>query len=244
MKINLTQRVIIEKSALKKLIFSAKHDTDFTWHEFESKLDTNRGTLRNTYTKENRTISYQLFQELCNLAKIPISEQNSLIQGVRNKGWQYQYMGTLGGRKRGEMLRYKITKPEISTKLAEFAGIIYGDGYLSPKIYTIQVSLDLNVDYNYSMYITSLVKDLFNINMRVYDLPLHGLRIVRINSKSLYEFLASQQFVNEDGKKRVPSWVLRNEDYLKAFIRGLVDTDGSMYFSSRWCVLNFKSISK
>ena len=51
---------------------------------------------------------------------------------------------------------------------------------------------------------------------------------LRISSKAVYYFLLNSGF--KTGKKEqigIPDWIIKNEEFMVAFLRGLFDTDGS-----------------
>lgn len=130
-----------------------------------------------------------------------------------------------------------VQLPEKSKYLAEFFGILFGDGHLIEKgrIHRIGITLNLTEDIDYSKYVVGLIKFLFNISPKIKIRKKLGRLDILISSKALTNFLLQLGFLN--GRKKdglvVPKWVKNNEIYIKSFIRGIMDTDGSLFFAKR-----------
>tara|TARA_Y100000310_G_C20613868_1_gene779518 strand:- start:188 stop:1081 length:894 start_codon:yes stop_codon:yes gene_type:complete len=133
-----------------------------------------------------------------------------------------------------------LSLPEYSEELAELIGIVLGDGYIEyrncgPKIkkYSIKIAGDSIQSYNYmNQYIPQLIKDLFNVEVISYKSKDSNCIYVALNGKQVIEFFGKMGL--KPGNKLVsqntiPDWVWKDEEYLKACIRGLYDTDGSVY---------------
>lgn len=242
MKIHPNQRIVLEKTKLRNLVFRAKENSRLTWLDLEKRLNVNGTTLRESYLENNRTISYSLFLKLCKFAKIPKNRYRELIKKIEEENWSKKYAGSIGGKvKKKHIAKVKINKPRISEDLAEFTGIIYGDGSIYRKNYTLQISLDRKADIFYVLYVTNLIKKLFKIKPKIYENVKEGIFIIRVNSKELIDFLTTTKILNNRGKKQIPTWILKDSTFLKSLLRGLIDTDGSFYLSSRWCVLDLSS---
>ena len=121
-----------------------------------------------------------------------------------------------------------------SELLAEFIGILAGDGYINSDSkkysYIIEIAGNKILDKDYlEYYIKNLVKQLFKIGCRVYYKKNENTACVRVLSKGLFYYLTNLGFKN--GKKeqiRIPSWILKNDKLMLAFAKGLIDTDGSL----------------
>jgi len=133
-------------------------------------------------------------------------------------------------RKSGIIVRKPITCPQSSVKLAEFIGIFIGDGGMSK--YQIKISYNKIKDSSYSNYCVKLIKDLFMLNStRHINIDDNGADII-VSSVELVEFLNSQGFKVGDkirNKIDIPNWINENNEYQRACIRGLMDTDGGTY---------------
>ncbi len=134
-----------------------------------------------------------------------------------------------------------INVPQKSEKLAEFVGIMLGDGSISKTNYEVQITSHSIYEKLYQNYIEILLQDLFAIKGRCVTLKNRNTAYVRINSMKLVEFLESIGIPVGTKEKYIPSWVFENEEWVKACVRGLIDSDGSLFLSSRHCILNFTS---
>ena len=136
-----------------------------------------------------------------------------------------------------EDIRRNIKIPKESEKLAEFLGILCGDGHLHDKgkVYKFDITLDLKEDFRYKDYVLSLINDLFNVKPRVIEREKYNTTVITVNSKSITKFLISMDFPkgNKKGKLKIPDWIYKKEIYIRRFIRGLADTDGSIFFAKR-----------
>src|SRR3989344_2486 len=124
-----------------------------------------------------------------------------------------------------------MTKPRIiniphkSEKLAEFVGIMLGDGSISKTNYEVQITSHSIYEKLYQNYIEILLKDLFAVKGRCVTLKKRNTTYVRINSMKLVEFLESIEIPIGTKEKYIPSWVFENEKWVKACVRGLIDSD-------------------
>lgn len=123
---------------------------------------------------------------------------------------------------------------EPTENLAEFLGILTGDGYMNhyinKNIYIIEIAGDKRFDKDYlENYIFTLIKQLFNLNPKVYCKNKENSEYIRILSKGLFSYLQIIGF--KKGKKEqinVPKWILNDPNFMISFIRGVFDTDGSL----------------
>lgn len=126
-----------------------------------------------------------------------------------------------------------IKLPKKSEKLAEFVGIMLGDG----NIYKNQIKIAFDKrNKKYIRYVEKLFKELFKVKMGKHILE-------KTNNAYLYYY--NQYLVKELlrlGLKRgnkiknqlgVQNWIKENPNYAKGCIRGLIDTDGCIYFCKR-----------
>lgn len=123
---------------------------------------------------------------------------------------------------RNNYLRRKVINiPLPSEKLAEFMGILYGDGGLT----RYQVKITFNkIDRAYSEFVTRIIKKLFSISASV------NYRKIE-NTGNVVELLKQHGIKEGDKTKwdKAPNWVWQNKLYQAAHLRGLMDTDGCVY---------------
>ncbi len=134
-------------------------------------------------------------------------------------------------------VRRRIRLPKISDSLAEFFGILFGDGSVidTERIHRIVISLNLKEDSVYKDYVFQLIKKLFGIEPKLKRRQRFGKLDLEISSKGISKFLLSLGYPNGRKKDKliIPYWILENRKHLQLFLRGLVDTDGSLFFAKR-----------
>jgi hypothetical protein len=145
----------------------------------------------------------------------------------------------MGGRRSYEIRKFAerdiftskvIRSPEKSVDLAEFLGILIGDGGVTR--YQVTVSLSSLVDTDYVPYVVNLGNTLFGIEPLVrYETDENCVSII-YSSARLVKFL-EQQDLRPGNKLRngldMPTWVTQNRDYAIACTRGVFDTDGCVF---------------
>lgn len=149
---------------------------------------------------------------------------------------------------------------EIDDKLCEFYGIMVGDGCISKYKYRNKMHYEIRIDGNsltdlhyYRTNLKKLVKDLFNRDPKIYHRKDCNGIALRFLSKELALFF-NEKLGFPFGKKgqiKLNSSLLKNWKKTQAVLRGLFDTDGSLYFTKndynkRRCypIIEIVSISK
>ena len=163
----------------------------------------------------------------------------NLIEKSKGKNW---------GQKKGGLLSKgslkSITFPEKCKELAEFVGIILGDGniYSHSKgkkigVYSVRIAGDYKKDKDYHLnYIQPLCVKPFEIKVRVRNHVINNERFICLDSKQLIKYLMSIGLKSGDKIKNnlgIPTWIFKNKEFLKACLRGLIDTDGSVFRMSQ-----------
>lgn len=134
----------------------------------------------------------------------------------------------------------KIKIPKFNEKLAEFIGVLLGDGNIhtyrkGKKVatYMIQIAGNSKKDKVYlENYVFDLFKDLFGFEPKFYQ---------NKNSNCIYLIAHSLELVNflekmglKSGKKimnrlTIPKWIFQDKSFIRSCLRGLYDTDGCLY---------------
>ncbi len=126
--------------------------------------------------------------------------------------------------------RLPIRQPAPSTELAEFVGIMIGDGGLSA--YQATVSLNQVTDAEYSSYVAHLMERLFGVTPSVFDRTNDLLRSIVVSRIELVHYL-NRLGLPIGNKVRqsldIPFWIQKDPEFKIACLRGLVDTDGSIF---------------
>ena len=114
-----------------------------------------------------------------------------------------------------------------SSDLAEFVGILLGDGTVST--YFVKVYLNMIADKDYAKYVLRLSKKLFPkaaVTNRI-DVK-RGTTDIQISAKVVCDYLKRIGF--KPKRKVVPRWIKNQKRFIKATLRGLFDTEGTIGF--------------
>lgn len=126
----------------------------------------------------------------------------------------------------------KIVKlPDHSEQLAEFFGIMIGDGGIGNPWQAI-ITLNSIADKDYSAFLIDLCERLFGIVPAVRKRKNCNALVHVLTSISLVDFLIENGLKRGDKIKAglsIPGWILAKREYRIACIRGLMDTDGCIY---------------
>lgn len=120
-----------------------------------------------------------------------------------------------------------FSEPKVSRDFAEFIGIMLGDGGLTTHQCTIY--LNSETDYEYANYVRGLMKNLFSATPSISKHKKWKVLRVRLSGVNLVKYLTYQGL--SVGNKvhlqvGVPVWIWCDIEYVKACVRGLIDTDG------------------
>lgn len=119
------------------------------------------------------------------------------------------------------------TPSRRTAQLAEFFGVMLGDGHLSPTQVTVTLG---NKEIEYVHYIQHLVQTIFGKQPRVSIRP-KGYRTVYLGSVKAVRWLEKEGLVHHKVRAQVdvPPWIFTKPVFMKSFLRGFFDTDGSVY---------------
>lgn len=124
----------------------------------------------------------------------------------------------------------KIKKPRKSKRLAEFIGILLGDGSITP--YHVNVTLS-SEEKPYIKYVQEILEKLFGVVPKIYKHKHSKAVDIIVNRRLLVDFC--QEFGFQMGNKvkhqvDMPKWIKENRTFSIECIRGLVDTDGCFFY--------------
>jgi len=111
--------------------------------------------------------------------------------------------------------------------LAEFIGILLGDGYISRKYNRIKISCNSN-EIEYINYIKNLIISLFNYRPIIKKRKNENTIDLFIFNKKIINFIIDEVGLNESPKWNhavIPKFYLKHD---KEIIRGYFDTDGCL----------------
>lgn len=142
-----------------------------------------------------------------------------------------------GGRNALKILRERGIIPEstvfnhpyYSRKLAEFVGILLGDGGITNE--QIQITLNSIADKEYLEYVKTLAKNLFKVAPKTFKKKDCNANVIYYNGVNLVNFLKEIGLKTGNKVKQqvgVPPWI-NKKCYKIACLRGLMDTDGGVF---------------
>jgi len=212
------------------------------------------------WLREKSTINYSSIFNLCRKHKISFPQRAKLLPefwyvkkasrlGAKIRNRLYGNPGTPEGRKRGGVTTMKqmmanpqlamrlgfktkknIKLPQDKSLLAEFIGIMLGDGSLLG--YGVKVTFNRVTDKKYGIFVQGLVRRLFGISSNVIIHKSDKSSDVVVYSKMLADYLVEMGL--KRGNKKInnvdiPLWLKHDSKLGLDCIRGLADTDGSFY---------------
>jgi len=255
-------RIKFNKNNQRKFIVSVKENLNIDWPVLSQVLGVSDRTLFD-WRREKHLISEVAFKKCLSLVKnkikvpthkllpefwsIPVAAKKGGLATAKKYGGP----STPEGRKKGGLVsqerrrlypkfytncnkRRIIIEPKNSVDLAEFIGIMLGDGGINCST---QATIVLHKD-NAKSYITLIrknIKKLFSINPAVYYYQKgshKNVATITIHSTSFVKFLVSKGLkIGNKVKKQVdvPLWIKKNKNFSKHCLRGLIDTDGCVY---------------
>lgn len=186
------------------------------WNTIEEKEK--RDELHRLYVTENKTITE--IARLLNIGKSTVFDRMVRL-GISSAP---EKKDTYIAKRRSD-----ITIPQKrSPQLAEFFGIMLGDGNLSH--YQVIVNLGTK-ESEYAGYVCDMVRDLFGVRPQMSVRKRNNFRDVYLGSADLTEWLRKEGLVFNKVLSQVdaPPWIFKKREYMIRFLRGFFDTDGSVY---------------
>jgi len=209
---------------IKNILLNIKKSYNITWNELGKKLGVSEHTVRHDWTTKGNTIPYSVFIKLQKFFHMSIPRHEYTI--IRDPYWGQR----LGIKSRIEQ---RVTIPETSTPdFAEFYGIMLGDGCIYSNDTGLCIACDSLVDAQFiTEYVPNLIQKLFSIKSHTYIPKKSRVAYCVVYSKKIVHFLKDTKF--PQGKKllktpKIPISFFEDDALLKACLRGIVDTDGSV----------------
>jgi len=246
-------RILFAQGDQRLFIEEAKAKTGLSWDQLAGQLGLCARTLRD-WRREKYLMTAEAVEKLSEISGVdanivdivPVHWSTSKAGriGGKKRNMLYGNPGTREGRRAGGLRsqylrreypekyptvlkRKEIEKPEYSSRLAEFVGIMLGDGHLGQ--WQAVIAFNTSTDAAYMRFVSQLIEDLFAIQPFVKDRKDHS--IIGISSVELVDYLVSIGLVIGNkvvNQVEVPSWIFDDKEYMKACIRGLIDTDGNI----------------
>ncbi len=186
----------------------AKQKLNLTWEKFASFLGVSRGMIF-FYARGSSRLPINSYIAVCQKLNVPLKSVQTI--DISNK-------------------LKNVSFPIFSERMAEFLGILAGDGHLSAVKYEVSVSLDRNSDGEYAPYVGQLFTELFGLEASYVNQK--NVTKCRVYSRNLVFHLTQTYGLvtgNKMGRLHIPKIVWSNNTYLASYLRGFFDTDGSFY---------------
>lgn len=175
-----------------------------------------RKELKNLYVKENKTISE--IGDILHIGQATVYDRLLRLNIPSQPSKKLHY--------KNKQYNAKIPK-RYSNDLAEFVGIMLGDGHVSH----FQVTVTLGTkEYEYVEYVSNLMNKVFKAHSKISTRRC-GYKTVYVSSVEAVEWLKIMGLVHDKVKNQVdvPEWIFKRNCFIQNALRGLIDTDGSIY---------------
>lgn len=258
---SLNNRIRFNKKGIQnKFILRANNILGLQWKEFARILNISPRTLAD-WKREVIDISEISARQISKLTNIPIPKNHTVIdwrlhfqrigkigaksrfakygrvaldEKYRKEKWR-QWWEDIGKYKKpaeGFTTLKAIKIPKKSKVLAEFIGILLGDGHISQ--YQIGVTLSAK-EKQYIHYICGVIRKLFGVVPTIVRQKVAKAVTIVVSRKLLVNFCQEVGF--EMGNKishqvDIPEWIKENQAFTRECLRGLVDTDGCFFTHS------------
>ncbi len=153
-------------------------------------------------------------------------------------------LGTLEGRRLGGSNSYErrknapkdiftpniILEPRNTAALAELIGVLIGDGCVTK--YQVSIATSSLVDYEYAQFVAQLIEQLFNVRPSLFKMKNSNCVNITVSSLRMVEFLVQKGIIRGNKLRQgldIPDWVLRDDLFKEACLRGIFDTDGCIF---------------
>lgn len=251
------KRVIFPSGKQSLFLLTARQNSKLSWLQFTKRIRVHKRTL-NDWRREKYSLPFNILQKISEVTRIKIPKNVQLknrywyvtkgakLGGMivlkkygriggnpeyRKKRW-YEWWEREGKYKHHSIISapLSIKKPRKSKALAEFVGIMIGDGGISKE--QVTVSLNPETDNPYSVFVKNLIKKLFNVEPSSYLRKDKSVVNLVVSRKRLVDFCQSIGLRVGNKLKQnldIPEWVRENRSFRIFCLRGLVDTDGCIF---------------
>jgi len=114
--------------------------------------------------------------------------------------------------------------------LAEFVGIVMGDGGITKR--QVAITLNYKTDKLYAVFVSNIIKELFKIKPAIYFRRKESLINIVVSRTRLVEVCESIGLKIGNKLKQgldMPQWIKKDRFFSSTCIRGLIDTDGCVF---------------
>ena len=258
LKHNFQKRVIFPPGGQRRFLLKAVKNLNLSWSLFADKIRVQKRTL-NDWKREEYSMPLNVLRKISVVAKVKIPRNIEIkepfwyiYKGAKIGGLAvYKKYGRIGGdpeyrkkkwyewwEREGKYKQHSIIsaplsikKPRKSKALAEFVGIVLGDGGISK--YQISISFNSENEKKYGKFVKSLIKRLFDVYISTcYDKKSASFDLL-VSRSRLVCFCIEKLGLKRGNKVKqqvdIPEWIKQNQSYLITCVRGLMDTDGCVF---------------
>lgn len=231
-----------------------KEKSDLSWDKISTQANIEKRTLyawRHGVTSIPESFTILILEKLSIPSPTPLKvidevemKRKSGILGGIERNRLYGNPGTKEGRKLGGLkslqthylmhnspfVERKVELPLYSEELAEFVGIILGDGGVSRR--QITITLNKEDDSEYIHYVVYLIERLFKLKASISPRSDSKATVIIVSRSALVKFLGTMEIYPRNKvlyQIAVPRWIWTQKEFKKKCIRGLLDTDGCFY---------------
>ena len=192
--------------------------------------DVFRTEMSRLYVDDNKSIS-----EIADILSI---SEKTVYKRLKRLGIKTSPEKKLGYRNKRRGIKIPTN---IDSALAEFLGIMLGDGQMTH--FQIKVTLG-NKEVEYVRYVSTLMDSIFNVESKV-SIRKTGYRDVYFGSVDVSGWLFGLGLKKNkvDEQVDIPECVMSEKGVYKDFIRGFFDTDGSVYALRHGVQISFTNFS-
>lgn len=251
------QRAVFTPGKQKEFLCQVREKTSLSWLDFAKKFQVHQRTLAD-WKNEKYSLPLDTLKKICHETRMAIPDWIEIkgrfwyVNNAAKIGGiaMYKKYGRVGGdpgyrkkcwrewwKKEGRYRKDLITavtkpikKPALSLELAEFIGILLGDGGITRTQVTI--TLNRHDDKEYINYVKNLLVKLFEVIPSIYEWQGESVTGIVVSRTELVNFLVKNG-LKIGGKVRqqvgIPHWIKESDSYSRACLRGLFDTDGCFY---------------
>jgi len=242
-------RLLFEKGKQRELLMKEKNFRSLTWNSFSESLEVKFPRLKSFFYEETL-----MDEKTFNKLKLKKDYEKFIIKRL-DENWG-QSKG--GNNSLGSLM--DINVPEKSEELAEFWGIMLGDGNVQKVqsykvgVYKITIFGNSDSDRDYLInFVKPLGEKLFKVKAGILKQKSFKELSIIFYRKKIVDFFEQNEFPSGNkiiNEVRIPNWIKNNDLYLAACLRGLYDTDGCFYkltnqnsYQIHFCNNNFKLLT-
>jgi len=252
----LDKRVIFHSGEQRKFLLKAVNKLKLSWSAFADKIGIHTRTL-NDWKREKYSLPLSVLKKTCIITKLEIPVGIKIkdpfwyvFKGAKDGGSAvFKKYGRIGGdpeyrkkkwcewwEKEGKNNPKLITapkgiqEPNFSEELAEFVGIIIGDGGITKR--QVVVTLNYKSEKPYSIFVKNLIKRLFKTEISIFYRREYSTISIIVSRTRLVAFCKSIGLKVGNKLEQnldIPKWIKGKKNFEISCIRGLVDTDGCIF---------------